>query len=181
MFPELQSERLILRDFRESDFDTHNASLNDFDVSKMLTVVPHPYTKDDGDWWFDHCRTTSHSEEINWVIDNGEGLVGVIGIRNVSTTPHLGYWLAKSQWGKGYASEATNLVCDYVFNRLNAAAMNTGLFTINPKSLNVLQKNGFEVTGETKEKNRARGDLEMDYTTVTLTRDRWTSMQAIAA
>ncbi|KZL19345.1 hypothetical protein PsAD2_02098 [Pseudovibrio axinellae] len=181
MFPELQSERLILRDFRESDFDVHNAFLNDFDVSKMLTVVPHPYTKDDGEWWFDHCRTTPHSEEINWVIDNGEGLVGVIGIRNVSTTPHLGYWLAKSAWGKGYASEATNMICNYVFNRMNALAMNTGLFTINPKSLNVLQKNGFEITGETKEKNRARGDIEMDYTTVTLTKDRWQSMQAIAA
>ncbi|SDR22842.1 Protein N-acetyltransferase, RimJ/RimL family [Pseudovibrio sp. Tun.PSC04-5.I4] len=181
MFPELHSERLILRDFRKSDFDIHNEFLSDFDVSKMLTVVPHPYTKDDGEWWFDHCLTTPHNEEINWVIDNGEGLVGVIGIRNVSTTPHLGYWLAKSAWGKGYASEATNMVCDYVFNRLSALAMNTGLFTINPKSLNVLQKNGFEVTGETKEKNRARGDIEMDYTTVTLTKDRWQAMQAIAA
>ncbi len=181
MFPELKSARLTLRDFREDDFDIHNASLNDFEVSKMLTVVPHPYTKDDGDWWFDHCRTTPHTEEINWVIDNGDGLVGVIGIRNVSTTPHLGYWLAKSHWGKGYASEATNLVCEYVFKQLNMTAMNTGLFTINPKSLNVLQKNGFEITGETQEHNRARGNILMDYTTVTLTRDRWQDMQALAA
>ncbi len=63
-------------------------------MSKMLTVVPNPYTKDNGDWWFDRIRTTPHNEEINWVIDNGEGHIGVIGIRNIPTTPHLGYWLA---------------------------------------------------------------------------------------
>lgn len=181
MFPELHSERLTLRDFRDTDFDIHNTYLGNFEVSKMLTVVPHPYTKEDGEWWFDYCKTTPHSEEINWVIDNGDSLVGVIGARTISTHPHIGYWLAEEHWGKGYASEATNLVCAYIFEILGADAISTGLFSINPKSLNVLKKNGFEVTGETKETNRARGGIEMDYTTVTLTKARWEALQSVAA
>ena len=140
MFPELHSARLTLRDFCDSDFDIHNTYLNNFEVSKMLTVVPHPYTNEDGEWWFDYCKTTPHSEEINWVIDNGDGLIGVIGVRTISTQPHIGYWLAEEYWGKGYASEATNLICEFIFNKLGATSINTGLFTINPKSLNVLKK-----------------------------------------
>ena len=44
----LETERLLLRPPRAADISHFVPLLGDFDVSKNLSRVPHPYTEDDG-------------------------------------------------------------------------------------------------------------------------------------
>lgn len=180
MFPVLNTDRLTLRKFQNDDLKPICDFLNNFEVSKMLTVVPYPYTKGDGEWWLNHCKYTPLTEEINWVIETAHGFSGVIGIRiPEGGVPRVGYWLAEAFWGRGYMSEATEAVVNYCFKVLGAAKVSSGAFCENEGSLNVLAKNGFQTIGLRSDKSRARGEEEMTLIDVELTRELWEAMQAI--
>ena len=45
----LESERLILRPHRPTDIETMAVWLSNYDVSKMLLRIPHPYSEDDAE------------------------------------------------------------------------------------------------------------------------------------
>ncbi len=56
--------------------------------------------------------------------------------RNLSRIPHpythadadeFGYWLGKSYWGRGYATEAARALVDFAFDRLDAGRLLTKL------------------------------------------------------
>jgi ribosomal-protein-alanine N-acetyltransferase len=81
----------------------------------------------------------------------------------------LGYFLKRSAWGKGYATEVSNRLLDFVFqdspiNELVASVSDTNL-----ASRNVLEKSGFIDRG------RARCWGE-DTPIFRITRDEWDAM-----
>ncbi|AEV35236.1 GCN5-related N-acetyltransferase [Pseudovibrio sp. FO-BEG1] len=181
MFPELNTSRLTLRQFRQDDLEPICENINNFEVSKMLTVVPYPYTKADGEWWLNHINETPLTKETNWAIESELGFAGVITIRiGESGFPLIGYWLGQPFWGKGYMSEATEAVVDYCFETLGVTKVTSGAFEENDGSLNVLAKNGFQTVGTQPEKSRARGEEDITLINVELTRDLWEAMRAVA-
>ncbi len=181
VFPELNTNRLVLRELRQGDLEPICEYINNFKVSKMLTVVPYPYTKADGEWWLNHIRETPLSEETNWAIESEHGFTGVIGIRIPEDGhPRIGYWLAEPFWGKGYMSEAAEAVVDYCFETLGASKVTSGAFEENDGSLNVLAKNGFQTVGSRPDKSRARKEQDVTLIEVELTRDLWEAMRAVA-
>lgn len=181
MFPELKTNRLTLRQFQQDDLKSICEYISNFEVSKMLTVVPYPYTKADGEWWLNHIKETPLSEETNWVIESEHGFSGVIGIRIPEDGfPRIGYWLGQPFWGKGYMSEATEAVVNYCFEELGSTKVTSGAFEENDGSLNVLAKNGFQTIGSEPEKSRARGEEEeVTLINVELTRPLWEAMRAV--
>ena len=64
---------------------------------QWLSVVPYPYTRDDALWFIEKCQNEA---SLTWVIEDEAGLQGIAGIDE-----GLGYWLARSAWGKGYGFE----------------------------------------------------------------------------
>jgi len=71
--------------------------------------------------------------------------------------PEVSYWLGKEFWGKGIATLALGLFLQLVTDRpLTARVARDNL-----ASIRVLEKNGFELTGEGKWFSNARG-LEID-------------------
>ena len=83
----LRTERLTLRPPVLTDREAVVAGLNDFEVTQWLSVVPHPYTLADADWFIDHV---AKGGERTWFIHDQRGLVGGIGLG-----AELGYWLAR--------------------------------------------------------------------------------------
>jgi RimJ/RimL family protein N-acetyltransferase len=57
----------------------------------------------------------------------------------------------KSSWGKGYASAAIRMICDYGFHTLNLHKLTAGCYVSNLGSLKAFQKNGFQVEGVRKQ------------------------------
>ncbi len=90
--------------------------------------------------------------------------MGVVGI-----TGHLGYWLGKPFWGKGYMSEAAGALVDAYFDHTRTKQIVSGAFADNPVSAKVLRKLGFAETGRSRQHCEARGG-EVDHIDMMLTR-----------
>lgn len=58
----------------------------------------------------------------------------------------------KKEWGKGYGTEAINLITDFGFNTLNLHRIDAGILDGNIGSLKAFKKAGFEIEGRQKDK-----------------------------
>lgn len=54
----------------------------------------------------------------------------------------------KNEWGKGYAKEASLLVIDYCFKKINLRKMNLGVVESNTKAVNLYKKLNFNIEGK---------------------------------
>jgi RimJ/RimL family protein N-acetyltransferase len=166
MIATLHTKRLTLRPMCADDIPAFVPLLDDFDVVKNLTHIPHPYTEADGrDFIARTEEKRSQGLTLNYaVLLGGEDFIGfcTANIEDENGTRHLGsrelgYWYDKSFWGRGYASEAAEAVVSHAFDVLGAAALTSGYYVDNPASGRVLEKLGFQKTGTAERNCRSRG------------------------
>lgn len=84
---------------------------------------------------------------------NGE-LVGGCGLDQIrfdNRNAHVGTWIARPHWGKGYGPEATTLLIAAGFRELGLHRIHTGVFPDNHRSVRVLQKMGFRTEGHARQ------------------------------
>lgn len=136
--PDLHTARLTLRALRDTDCAAVVAALNDWSVTRWLTMVPYPYAARDFHWF--RTRFIPKSCPRTWALDAGSGLIGVI-----SHGAELGYWLAPDCHGRGLMTEAAGRVVDWHFDQ-SGADMLSGYHSGNAASCNVLTKLGFKPT-----------------------------------
>lgn len=166
----LRSRRLTLRPPAWSDADRLTELIGDYDVAKMLSVVPHPYTLDDAHWWLNQIASEEHEGECAFAIDDGSGLIGAVSLGRPGAFPTLGYWLGRPYWGQGFMTEAAGVVLDWFFATSGLQSIESGALVENPVSMKVLTKLGFK-RGEPQELHiRARG-VSMTSTRVSLLRE----------
>jgi [ribosomal protein S5]-alanine N-acetyltransferase len=76
------------------------------------------------------------------------GLLALFGvIRGGFQEARIGYMFAEQHSGKGYATEAVELVLPYAFETLGLHRLETGVQLDNPASMRVLNKAGFREEG----------------------------------
>lgn len=164
----ITTERLTLRPFGEADGPRVVALLNDFEVSKWLARVPHPFTQRD-------LRIQGPNGESRWpglmAVDCEGAVVGA-----VSAGDRLGYWLTPSAWGRGIATEAARAAVDYSFGTMGCDEISSGYLLGNDGSRRVLTKLGFRETRLTQESIAARPGL-FDHMGMCLTRAQWEAAQ----
>lgn len=84
------------------------------------------------------------------VVEKGSGnLIGYCGLfyfPDVNRQPEIeiGYRLARSAWGKGYATEAARAVQEYAFNTLNIKRLIAIIDPSNVASIHVAEKIGMQ-------------------------------------
>lgn len=66
----------------------------------------------------------------------------------------IGYVIAQSCWGKGYANEAVQGILSYAFFVLHLDAVTCGYYAENETSRAVIEKNGFEFVAEEESDGR---------------------------
>ena len=143
----LFTERLHLRCPVETDAAAISAIAGDWQVARNLGRMPHPYTPDDFRLFME-CIVPN---EPTWAIvsrQNAE-LVGVIGLAPHSDrrSAELGYYVGRSHWGQGLASEAALAVVREALAGIGYARLTSGYFADNPASGRVLAKAGFMPVG----------------------------------
>lgn len=176
-FP-ITTERLILRPVAASDAEAIATLADNYKVAVMLARLPYPYT-------------IAHAHQfIDWVKEQPEGhTIFVICLRDEARTfigvcsyecrdgehPELGYWLGEPYWGKGYMSEAVKAVITHAFTVARHERLLSGCRLQNLASRRVLEKAGFEHSGQ-HEIDSLVLKAKVPGHRFVLTRERWESL-----
>ena len=166
----LETERLILRWFRESDFEDFCRISADAEVMQFLGDGK-PMSPMDvwrqmatfmGHWYFRGYGIWAVEEKAS------SRVVGRIGFMYPAGWPgfELGWTLGRDSWGKGYATEGARRALEYAFTEMNRDHVISLIAPANVASIKVAERLGEEVEGETQIIGR-------DVLIYGISRDRW--------
>lgn len=147
----LTTQRLVLKPATSDDKHALVERLDDFEVARWLSNVPHPYTLTDADEWIGIVAETASDTmpgfKLSIFLD--DVLVGGVGLNYRGDSVYeLGYWLAQEFWGRGIATEAATGLMQHAKQTLPGAKFVAHCAKDNAASARVLGKLGFRVTGE---------------------------------
>lgn len=154
----LKTVRLVLRAPNKGDLARLIELAGDYEVSKMLSVIPHPYSREDGEAWLKKVAEADPSEEMSFAIDDGGGLIGVITFRQLQDEPVIGYWLGHPYWGNGYMTEACHAALTWLFSATGCDSVYGEAMEENPASIAVMKRMGFREEGRAQCASAARGE-----------------------
>ena len=153
MIPELQTERLLLRGFRQSDSDAHAAMCADPEVMKYMTGSP----LSAADAWRQMAMFTGHWMLRGygiWAVEERAtgALIGRIGLYYPEGWPdrELGWALARQHWGKGFATEGCIAALGYAFDTLGWDYLISLISPENVRSATLAKRLGAHAYGETE-------------------------------
>jgi [ribosomal protein S5]-alanine N-acetyltransferase len=158
MFPaQLKTKRLLLRRCQPDDARAIAQILSNPAVQQQLLMVPENYRLQDAHEWIQHAEKaySNQTELIFSVISKEQNeLIGNAGIHlNASKTEaEIGYWLAESCWGKGYATELARALVNCALTLPNITKLFATTAVNNTGSQRVLEKIGFKYSHEAKRK-----------------------------
>lgn len=156
---QLRAERLTLRPFEVSDAERVTEIGSDWDVARMLRLAPWPTSLEiNRDWLQTHPAEWRAGTAYRFAIIHRGRLIGCVDVDEIDQGEGvLGYWLERSAWGQGFATEAARAAVEFALQRLGLHGLRSGHAFDNPASGLVLRKLGFEPTGETRVWSRPRG------------------------
>jgi RimJ/RimL family protein N-acetyltransferase len=145
----VRTERLLLRPGWAEDAPALFRAIRDEGVVRNLATAPWPYAPADAEAFL--ARDRSPAEPAMLILlrtGAAPELIGGIGFgRKPDGGVELGYWLTRSHWGRGYATEAGRAVIAAGRDSLRLKRVEAGHFLDNPASGRVLEKLGFRPTG----------------------------------
>ena len=156
----IDTPRLRLRTPRAQDADRIAALVGDFEVSRTLARVPHPYGRGDADAFLASTADWPPQVKPMAVELPSDGLIGMLGFQYEPGVPwaEIGYWFGRPWWGRGLATEAVTGALAWAGGRWGRRVVLAGHFVDNPASGRVLEKAGFLYTGAVEERlSLARG------------------------
>ncbi len=176
----LETKRLTLRDWTKRDISDLIEGLNNYNVSKWLALVPHPYTKKDAQEWINYCRQNAKSKNRGYYfaieLKSEKKVIGGIDINKINKFHGIGgggFWVNAKYHRQGYGAEALAAKIDFAFNKLKLRRLESGFFKGNKPSLNLQKKFGYKVEGLRRKgfKCKADGKLKDEYITALLRND----------
>ena len=154
--PTLTTARLVLRPFALSDAREVQRLAGDREIAAVTISIPHPYEDGMAEAWINtHAGDFERDVAVNYAITlAADGtLLGAIGLRLElqHKRAELGYWIGKPYWGRGFASEAGQVIVDYAFRSLHLRKIYAHHMAINPASGRVMKKLGMIYEGKMRD------------------------------
>jgi RimJ/RimL family protein N-acetyltransferase len=145
----LETERLLLRQFNDSDLDAFLAYRNDPEVARYQGWDI-PYPREKAIEFIERMQTASpiQSKWLQFAIElkSTQGIIGDVAffiMRNDERQALIGYSLARPCWGNGYAQEAVSRLLTFLFDELNLHRIVAECDVENHSSWKLLEKLGF--------------------------------------
>lgn len=145
----IETERLILRPWRETDLEDFHEYARVDGVGQMAGWLPHKSMEETK-----MILDLFIAEKKTFVLELKENrkVIGSVGleVRDVDLEideelmgREIGYVLNKDYWGRGLMPEAVKAIMDYCFKELDFDWLTCGHFTWNDRSRRVVEKCGF--------------------------------------
>ena len=164
-FPELRTERLLLRKITADDAPELFMLRCNEDVMRYLGREPAKSIAEAEDLISQFSKNIDENESILWgitLLNDTEKIIGTICLWNFKRESYrgeIGYILHPSHWRKGIMKEAINRVVDYGFDTLKLHSIEAMLSPRNVASVAVLERTGFIKEGHLKESFYFRGEF----------------------
>ncbi len=177
-FPVLETDRLLIRGFEQSDALAVQELIDDIDIARTTSHISHPYSLDMAESWIG-----SHEENLKMGLSielaitlkqTGElvGAVAIISIDLENEKAEIGYWIGKKYWNKGYCTEAAKRLVQYCFEELKLNRVYALHFSNNPASGKVMKKIGMKKEGVLR-KNIKKWDEFVDTPIYSILREEY--------
>jgi RimJ/RimL family protein N-acetyltransferase len=148
----LQTERLVLRPFRETDLEAYAAMSQDTEVMRYLSGDGGLLSRADA--WRQIAMFLGHWELRGygtWAVEERSTgvFVGRVGLHNPEGWPdrELGWTIARPFWGRGYASEAARASIRHAFVTLGWTHLVSLIHKENHRSARLAERLGYHVHG----------------------------------
>lgn len=145
----LETERLILREWRETDVDDLYAYAQNPNVGNAAGWKPHESREES----LERIRIFRRGAEV-WAVElKEEGrVIGSIGLHADDKRANpgarmLGYVLSEDYWGRGLTPEACRALIRYGFEEMSLDLISVIHYPQNARSRRVIEKLGFRYEG----------------------------------
>lgn len=142
----LETERLVMRQFRDDDLDAFHSMTSDPDVMRH---IGDGHTFDREEAWKSLAQMLGHWQLRGYGLfaleerDTGQ-VVGRSGLYNPEGWPgiEVGWLLDRSSWGRGFATEAGRAALDYAWRELGVEHVISLIYPDNHASIRVAERLG---------------------------------------
>ena len=151
----LETDRLILREWKETDLDDLFEYASVDGVGQMAGWQPH---KSLSDARFVLKMFIDGKKTFALELKENHKVIGSLGLENMSSEiegytedligREIGYVLSKDYWGRGIMPEAVKAVISYCFEKLHCDYLICSCSPENPQSARVIEKSGFRFVME---------------------------------
>lgn len=155
--PTLETSRLLLRDFEETDWQAVHRYAADPKVVRYMTWGPN--TEEETRTYLALTRAAQQSQprldfELALILKSKQRLIGGCGL-HLTNLPHqeaeLGYYLERAAWKQGYATEAALAMLAFGFEHVGLHRIFATCDPANTGSARVLEKIGMHYEGRLRE------------------------------
>lgn len=166
-WPPIETERLILREARASDFDDIHAYATDPDTIRYMLWGPNTpeITREVLDRWLAR-QAEQPRQEIDLLVElKATGrVIGLISIHNAATDhAAIGYCYHSDYWRQGYGTEAARAMAALAFGELGLHRLWAECDVRNHGSYGVMEKLGMRREGVLRKNVRARDGWRDSY------------------
>ncbi|WP_435196643.1 GNAT family N-acetyltransferase [Natronomonas sp. EA1] len=173
----LEDDTVALRVYEEEDIPTVTAWMNDPEVRRYYRG-PEAFSVDSSeDHYEKHVVKGDNPPSFIVTPVDGDEPVGFVSISRIDHHEGTGWFAAlvdPAHQGEGYATAATQLLCEYAFGELRVAKLRTAVFAPNEPSQRVLEKLGFRREAVEREAKFIDGE-RVDAIRFGQLRDEWYS------
>lgn len=167
----IETERLILREWQESDADDYFELCKNPDIENAGCKICKNINES-----LEHIRLSIKCQESRAIVlkENGK-VIGSIFLSEVNRHARykeIEYAISEAYQNKGYATEAVKHVLKYAFTKLNLLVVAASLNQFNIKSKRVIEKCGFMYEGTLRKYSRNLTD-SLRYS---MTKEEWENL-----
>lgn len=165
-FPELKTERLLLRRLEKTDANEMFFLRSNDDVLQYLGKEPASSVKEAEEFIVKINKAVDDNESILWgiaLLSHPAVIIGTICLWNFKPENYrceIGYILHPNHWRKGIMKDAIFCVIDYGFNVLKLHSIEALLSPRNVASSALLGKTGFIKEGHLRQNFYFRGEFD---------------------
>lgn len=153
----IYGERIRFRSPEREDLPTFTRWINDPEVRAGLNLYLPMSLAAEEDWFENMLKRSPDEQPLGIEIQDGKdwkiiGNCGFFNIEAINRSVEVGIMIGeKSEWNKGYGTEAMQLLLKHGFETLNLNRIFLRVYATNPRAIRAYEKSGFVVEGHQRE------------------------------
>jgi len=175
----LRGELVYLRPAEREDLDRFVRWFADAETTRHL-MARAPFSLPMEEQWFDRIVAEQGKSTYHFVIcrladDEPIGTAGLHDLDFVNGNAEFGISIGeKSEWNKGYGTDALNAICDFGFGELRLERIELQVYAPNARAQRSYEKAGFVLEGTLRHRHFGQGKHE-DVLIMSLLREAWSA------